>query len=142
MFGEYSYSIIILQKDSFEEACKTLLCPDRQNSDGSVEINRKIREWNYSPFNDIDKFNYLNDHGERKFPNGRNYNLHKKEERENHPIFLKSYLELIDLDNINNIQKGVSGATFISTNERGWYDWIEADINVPVGYYYCDGHDG
>lgn len=131
MFGCYSYTVIIVEGNSIEEAI--LKCSDLNNC--------FIKGYNYDPKNDIHKFHYLNDCGnKKKYPNGqpRDY----KNDIETNKLFDKTYEELISLCVDYGPMKGISGELFLETNKEGWFDWIELYGNLPNGYEFSDGHDG
>lgn len=135
MFGDYSYSIFIIEGNSIKECVDKT--PDLQD--------KSIKGYNYNPKEDISHFMFLNDEGnKKKFPNGwkdiKKINLFNKKEIANHPFFKLSYEELLNLN--NGGWSGISGDKFLFTYTEGWFDWIKVKGNLPENYSYFDGHSG
>jgi len=111
--GSYSYTIFIIQGNSIEE-CITKE-PDLKAW--------KIKDYNYNPKDDIDLFTY---------------NMYNKERP-----FIKEYYNQLALDaDDRSKQKGISMNTYLTTETRGWLDYIELYGDLPNNYLFTDGHDG
>lgn len=133
MFGNYSYTIVILEANSIEQAVKK-----------SNELKKcKIKGYNYDPQKDIDKFHFLNDHGnKKKFPEGQPERWRTRTEANKifGKLFKNPYKELLSL--CKDSRRGISGELFLNTNTIGWFDWIVLYGDLPENYNFIDGHDG
>lgn len=123
MFGSYEYCVNIIQANSFQKACKIL---------GTEE---KIRGYNYDPKKDPDYITY-------SIYNLKNSNRRIGIQEIKEHFKNNSYEKLVKDCDERCLKKSITGKSYITTTYEGWYDWIEAEINVPEGYYFSDGHQG
>lgn len=140
MFGSYSYTVMVIQANSLEEAVKKM-ANDYHEGD---KLNL-VRGYNYDPEKDINHFTFLN------CPTG--WDLMKdwpdkydKKAMAAVDLFKKPYPELVSIfvseHHGSDCRKGISGNTYIPTKTEGWYDWIEIMADTAEGYSFIDGHDG
>lgn len=127
LFADYESQILILEGNSINEIVEKY--EELQDC--------KIKNFNYNPKNDIDKFSYLNTFDNSLFKSEsvdfRNKNY------KNHEVFNNNYETL--LLNSKYTTQGVSGELFLETNEE-FYDYFEIYGNFPKNYKFSDGHSG
>ena len=131
MFASYESQILILEGNSINEIV--------EKYEELKDCN--IKDFNYNPKTDIDKFTYLNTYDNPLFKNG-SVNFRNKS-YENHEVFNNDYEILLkNCPNCNEgYNKGVSGKLFIKTKNE-FYDWIEIYGDFPENYKFSDGHSG
>lgn len=127
MFGSYESAVYIFKGETIQEIV-----------DNNEELQDcKIKDFNYNPKNDIDKFSYLNTFDNLLFKNEtvdfRNKNY------KNHEVFINDYETLLLHSKYRT--QGVSGELFLETNEE-FYDWVEIYGDFPENYKFSDGHSG
>ena len=127
LFADYESQILILEGNSINEIVEKY--EELQDC--------KIKDFNYNPKDDIDKFSYLNTFDnllfKRESVDFRNKNY------KNHEVFNNNYETL--LLNSKYTTQGVSGELFLETNEE-FYDYFEIYGNFPKNYKFIDGHSG
>ena len=126
MFGSYESAIHIFKGETIKEIV--------ENNKELQDCN--IKNFNYNPKNNIDKFVYLNNYNNPLFKGGVDFNGNFYK---NHEVFNNDYKTL--LKNTKEFEKGVSGELFIVTDDE-FYDWIEIYGNFPENYKFSDGHSG
>ena len=129
MFGSYESAVHILKGETIDEVVK--------NNEELQDCN--IRDYNYNPETDIDKFSYMNEYSNPLFTNI----SFRGDEYKTHPVFDNDYETLLKNDpNCNDgYNKGISGKLFIETKNE-FYDWIEIYGDFPENYKFSDGHSG
>mgnify|MGYP003614596533 FL=1 len=129
MFGSYESAVHIFKGETIQEIV---------NNNEELQ-DCKIKDFNYNPETDIDKFSYMNEYRNPLFTNISFIDDTYK----SHPVFENDYKTLLKNDpNCNNgYNKGVSGKLFIKTKNE-FYDWIEIYGNFPENYKFSDGHSG
>lgn len=139
MFGSYSYTVMVIQANSLEEAVKKM-ANDYHEGD---KLNL-VRGYNYDPEKDINHFYFLNNQAGRELTKDF-ADRYDRVAMAKLDIFKKPYKELVEISKKNaqyDTHPGISGVDFINTNTQGWYDWIEIMADLPEGYSFVDGHDG
>ena len=131
MFGSYESAVHIFKGETIDEIVK--------NNEELQDC--KIKNFNYNPETDIDKFSYLNNHNNILFkPETVDF---RDGSYKSHSVFNNDYETLVKNNpNCNNgYNKGVSGKLFLETNEE-FYDWVEIYGDFPENYKFSDGHSG
>ena len=129
MFGSYESAIHIFKGKTIEEIVK--------NNEELQDCN--IRDYNYNPKTDVDKFDYMNEYRNPLFTNI----SFSDDSYKSHPVFNNDYETLLkNCPNCNDSHnKGVSGKLFLKTNKE-FYDWVEICGDFPENYRFSDGHSG
>jgi len=127
LFADYESQILILEGNSINEIVEKY--EELQDC--------KIKDFNYNPKNDIDKFSYLNTFDNLLFKN-ENVDFRNKNYK-NHEVFINDYETLLLHSKYKT--QGVSGELFLETNEE-FYDYFEIYGNFPKNYKFIDGHSG
>ena len=129
MFGSYESAVHIFKGETIQEIVK--------NNEELQDCN--IRDYNYNPEIDIDKFSYMNNYHNPLFTNI----SFRDDKYKTHPVFDNDYETLLknSPDYNNGYNKGVSSKFFLKTNKE-FYDWVEIYGNFPENYKFSDGHSG
>lgn len=129
MFGSYESAVHIFKGETIQETVN--------NNEELQDCN--IRDYNYNPETDIDKFDYMNEYRNPLFEKV----SFKDDKYKSHPVFENDYSTLLKNDpNCNNsYNKGVSSKSFIKTKNE-FYDWIEIYGDFPENYKFSNGHSG
>lgn len=146
MNGYYSYQVAIVHADHFVDACAIL----RQHL---PEV--KIRGYEgYDPRLDVSTLVHITmDQFQSEFTK-EEYDSHfKMKDLDKKEFLLKNYDRILKANHVNPDRfsrepwivcgaYGISGPGFLNTETRGWYDWIEGSLEVPVGYFFTALHEG